>query len=237
MDDFESYPMEVDGHVVNLREYGPVDWIGVRNSLRKHQATRGFDWIRFQEWSIHTLRPSYIRKHLRLKEGEVLQVAQFDDIRTPYSFEVHPDQNRVNEIGVKRVRRKFDPEKNRLVEKPISRWGWHTWLRLEPPATLSPRAQEHVDTMIRTKAKAKALAEEQNNKPEVTEEQRFERELEGYNIFEQNQMRRVRKNARIQEWIDKRQEERENAPRLRAEAIRIQRERAAAGSPIKRRTK
>lgn len=237
MADFESYPMEIDGHTVELREYGPVDWIGVRNSLRKYQATRGLDWIRFQEWSIHTLRPSYIRKHLKLKEGEVLQVAQFDDINTPYSFEIHPDQNRVNEIGVKRVRRKFDSEKNRLVEKPLTRWGWHTWLRLEPPATLSPRAQEHLDMMLRMKARAKALIEEQHNKPELTEYQKFERELEGHNIFEQNQMRKERKAARLQEWVDKRQQEREDAPKLRAKAIEVQRQRAAAGSPIKRRTK
>lgn len=236
MGDSGNIEPRYDGVNQRFIHYRQIDWTKLATSLRRTRYETGFNWTYLQEYAERKIGPAYIRKNIRLEEGEVLEIAQFNDIRIPHQFDRHPNDTRVNEIGIKRVRQKKDPEKNESAEKRV----WHTWVRIRPRPVLGTLAQRYIDGREAYYKRVEKEKQEEERKAAArrprTEREEFEFQLQGYNVFEQNKMRRERKAQRIQEWIDKRQEERENAPKLRAKAIEIQRRRAAAGSPIRRRT-
>lgn len=234
MSNFDTiHPVNDEGPL--YRVYGRQDWHSIANTLRRRRHQEGHTWTEIETRVIVKTTPGEIRKriaaYLSPEDLLDLQIAQWPGERP--KTEHYPDETGVNEIGIKRIRQKKGAQKN---EYPPS---WTTMIRL-PARELTPRAAEHQAKLwrVRESGRLANLAEKERTQERATrtEREEFEFQLQGYNAFEQAQMRKERKARRIQEWIDKRQEDRENAPKLRAHAIEVQRQRAAAGSPIKRRT-
>lgn len=205
-----------------------MDWAGFLDKLRERHEAHPYDWVKLQERWPTRLRGWFIRGRLGLSADEV-QVYSTPSPERP-TGDIAPNEIRVNETPPKRNLLKIERQKNGSVK-------WDTWVRLTPPATLSPEQVARVEAFEKRERQYAAERERVHklNTEGLSDEERQAQELRDLPRRERKALEWEIEMRRREELVRSRREARESAraarERLeadRAEAIRIHTERVAA---------